>query len=220
MNVGDVADAIHQGRLAHVGSTNHRDERPLHGCHLVRWHELAAHGHELHGGQARVELLVVENPATSVREPQVETLVTPLAVHGLDGREGLALAQDITGARRALVGERADGDALRRDDVLALLHPLQGAPVLPDASLLRRRLQSDVAGILILKAGGDRIGTLCPPRSHARGDLEVVVEQGQLLGIDLLGLIHPLRRVIHAVEDGALPEVEVVAVLNVDAHGH
>jgi len=47
--------------------------------------------------------------------PGSQALVAVEAVHSFDGREGLPLPQDLARARRALVRQRADGDAFRRD---------------------------------------------------------------------------------------------------------
>ena len=47
--------------------------------------------------------------------PGSQALVAVEAVHRFDGREGLPLPQDLARARRALVRQRADGDAFRRD---------------------------------------------------------------------------------------------------------
>jgi hypothetical protein len=54
-------------------------------------------------------------PLFSPTPPGSQALVAVEAVHSFDGREGLPLPQDLARARRALVRQRADGDAFRRD---------------------------------------------------------------------------------------------------------
>mmetsp|Transcript_17619 Transcript_17619/g.48368 ORF Transcript_17619/g.48368 Transcript_17619/m.48368 type:complete len:259 (-) Transcript_17619:927-1703(-) len=113
MDIRAIADAVNQRRLADVRPADHRDEwpRPRRG-HLLD-HALPCDADQLHGWHARVDLFVVKDPSTALRQPQVQSRILALAIHGLDRSEFFALAQDLAGPRRALVGQCAYSDAFR-----------------------------------------------------------------------------------------------------------
>mmetsp|Transcript_38741 Transcript_38741/g.92562 ORF Transcript_38741/g.92562 Transcript_38741/m.92562 type:complete len:290 (+) Transcript_38741:1198-2067(+) len=122
-HIGNVAHAIHQGRLANIWATDHRHQRPLDHLRLLLLRLYLSH--QLHRWEPRVDALIIEHPAPAIGQPQVKASIVFDAIHGLHCCETVPLPQDLPGARGALIGQGAHCNALCTDLVLPLLQVLQ-----------------------------------------------------------------------------------------------